>query len=529
MAEKRENWGSKIGLVLAMAGNAVGLGNFWRYPYQAAKNGGGAFMLPYFGALILMGIPLMLVEWNMGRLGGKYGHGTLGPMVYLQAREGVKPRTAIWLGAIAGGLALGVTLLVNSYYNHIIGWTLGYTWLSLTGAYMAPEINTGQFFVDYIQNPGYVFGFWLLALTTLLFTAMGGIQQGIERMAKILMPLIYVFGVILIIRTLTLGAPDPIAHPDWTPIAGLDFIWSPRWEELNWAATMAACGQIFFTLSIGMGIICNYASYLKPDDDIVLSGFTTVALNEIAEVIMGGTIAIPIAYAFMGPEGLGRSIGLSFIALPSLFREMGFGNLMGGIWLLLLAFAGLTSAIAMYNYLVALLMENTSMDRKKSAITVFVGYILVGLPVALEPIITKTADLMYFTEVDNWVGNYFLFVLGMIEIIVTAWLYGKAGHTEMNRGSYWKVPDWFYKAFIQFITPIGMIIVLLMYTIDTAKQGYYKWIPDFVAGNAVLIPWVQAGRVVVFVVVILGTIQAYYGIKKHYNEELVQNQVLIRK
>ncbi len=258
MSEKRENWGSKLGLVLAMAGNAVGLGNFWRYPYQAAKNGGGAFMLPYFGALILMGIPLMLVEWSLGRMGGKYGHGTLGPMVYLQAREGVKPRQAILLGSLAGGLALAVTVLVNSYYNHIIGWTMGYTVLSLTGSYMNVE-STGQFFVDYIQNPGYVFGFWLLALTTRLFTAMGDFQKGVERMAKLLMPTIYVFGVLLIIRTLTLGSPNP-AHPDWTPIAGLNFIWSPRWSDLNWAATMAACGQIFFTLSIGMGIICNYAS-----------------------------------------------------------------------------------------------------------------------------------------------------------------------------------------------------------------------------------------------------------------------------
>ena len=144
--------------------------------------------------------------------------------------------------------------------------------------------------------------FWLLALTTLLFTAMGGIQKGVERMAKLLMPMIYVFGVLLIIRTLTLGSPNP-AQPDWTPIAGLNFIWTPRWSDLNWPATMAACGQIFFTLSIGMGIICNYASYLKPDDDIVLSGITTVALNELAEVVLGGTIAIPIAYAFLGQIG----------------------------------------------------------------------------------------------------------------------------------------------------------------------------------------------------------------------------------
>lgn len=527
MSEKRENWGSKLGLVLAMAGNAVGLGNFWRYPYQAAKNGGGAFMLPYFGALILMGIPLMLVEWSLGRMGGKYGHGTLGPMVYLQAREGVKPKTAIILGSLAGGLALGVTLLVNSYYNHIIGWTMGYTVLSLTGAYMDPEISTGGFFVDYIQNPGLVFGFWLLALTVLLFTAMGGIQKGVERMAKILMPTIYVFGIILIIRTLTLGSPNP-AHPDWTPIAGLNFIWSPRWADLNWAATMAACGQIFFTLSIGMGIICNYASYLKPDDDVVLSGFTTVALNELAEVILGGTIAIPIAYAFLGPDGVGASIGLSFIALPSLFREMGFGNIVGAMWFLLLSFAGLTSAIAMYNYLVALIMENSSMVRKNASIAVFIGYIIVGLPVALEPILTKTADLMYFTEVDNWVGNYFLFVLGLIEIIVTGWLFREKGLPEINRGGYWQVPSWFYKAFIQFLTPVLMIVVLVMYTIDTAKAGYYKFIPDFVAGNDVLIPWVQAGRVVVFGVVAIGCWVTYNSIKRSYKEELEKNEVIIR-
>ncbi len=267
---------------------------------------------------------------------------------------------------------------------------------------------------------------------------------------------------------------------------------------------------------------------MKPDDDIVLSGVTTVALNELAEVILGGTIAIPIAYAFLGPDGVGASIGLSFIALPSLFKEMGFGNIVGAMWFLLLSFAGLTSAIAMYNYLVALIMENTSMIRAKASIAVFIGYIIVGLPVALEPIITKTADLMYFTEVDNWVGNYFLFVLGLVEIIVTGWLFRSKGLPEINRGSYWQIPAWFYKLFIQFITPILMIVVLVMYTIDTAKQGYYKFIPDFVAGNDVLIPWVQAGRIVVFGVVIVGCIITYGSIKRSYKEELEKNEVLVR-
>ncbi|MGE5678913.1 MAG: sodium-dependent transporter, partial [Pseudomonadota bacterium] len=374
MAEKRENWGSKLGLILAMAGNAVGLGNFWRYPYQAAKNGGGAFMIPYFGALILMGIPLMFVEWSLGRYGGKYGHGSLGPMVYLQAREGVSPKLAALLGGIAGAIALGVTVLVNSYYNQIIGWTLGYSWLSLTGAYMDPSINTGDFFFSkYLMSPGLTFTFWIISLVILYLAVSGGIQKGIEVIAKFMMPTIYVVGAILIVRTLTLGAP---VNPDWTPIKGLDFIWSPRWQDLNWGAALAAAGQIFFTLSLGMGIICNYASYLKPDDDIVLSGLATVSLNELAEVILGGTIAIPIAYTYMGMDGLQASIGLSFVSLPNIFRKMGGGQVFGAFWFLLLFFAGVTSAVAMYNYIVALLEESFGMAKKKASLFVFFLYII---------------------------------------------------------------------------------------------------------------------------------------------------------
>ncbi len=526
MTEKRENWGSKLGLILAMAGNAVGLGNFWRYPYQAAKNGGGAFMIPYFGALILMGIPLMFVEWNLGRFGGKYGHGSLGPMVYLQAREGVSPKAAAIIGGLAGAIALGVTVLVNSYYNHIIGWTIGYAYLSLTGGYMDAAKSTGEVFVNYIQSPGLVFTFWLIALVILGLAVSGGIQRGIETMAKFMMPTIYVFGVILIIRTLTLGSP---VNPDWSPIAGLNYIWSPRWDALNWTAALAAAGQIFFTLSLGMGIICNYASYLKPDDDIVLSGLATVALNELAEVVLGGTIAIPIAYTFLGEAGLGAGVGFSFISLPNIFRAMAGGPIFGAFWFLLLAFAGITSAVAMYNYVVSLLEESFGFSKKKASLAVFLLYILVGLPVCLEPILTKTADLAYLTEVDNWVGVYLLVVLGAIEVIVAGWLMGNKAKDEMNNGSYWKVPDWFFKLFIQFLTPVSIIVLLVMSTRDYLKAGYFKMVPDFVAGTPVLVPWVQAGRFVVLAVLVIGFFQAYKTIKDKYQVELESGQVSIRK
>ncbi|SDG91937.1 Sodium:neurotransmitter symporter family protein [Fervidobacterium changbaicum] len=166
-SHEREHWGSKLGLILAMAGNAIGLGNFWRFPYQAAKNGGGAFMIPYFAALLFMGIPLLIIEWSMGRYGGRYGYGTIGPMVYLQAKEGTTKKVALFLGSLAGAFALLIVVLLNSYYNHIIGWTLGYAWLTATGGYMDPSIDTGAYFVNYIQSPWLVFTFWLITLAML--------------------------------------------------------------------------------------------------------------------------------------------------------------------------------------------------------------------------------------------------------------------------------------------------------------------------------------------------------------------------
>ncbi|MDF2892547.1 MAG: yocR [Clostridia bacterium] len=278
-----------------------------------------------------------------------------------------------------------------------------------------------------------------------------------------------------------------------------------------------------------MGIICNYASYLKPDDDIVLSGVTTVALNEVAEVILGGTIAIPIAYTFLGEAGLSAGVGLSFISLPNIFRSMAGGQLMGALWFLLLAFAGVTSAVAMYNYIVSLLEESFGMAKKKASLSVFFLYILVGLPVALEPILTKTADLAYFTEVDNWVGVYLLVVLGLIEVITAGWLMGNKAKTEMNNGSYWKVPDWFFKVFIQFLTPVSIIGLLVMSTKDYIAAGYFKIVPTFVANSPALVPWVQGARVVVVTVLVLGFVQAYKTIKDKYGVELESNQVSIRK
>ncbi|MFT5876032.1 MAG: NSS family neurotransmitter:Na+ symporter [Clostridium sp.] len=256
---------------------------------------------------------------------------------------------------------------------------------------------------------------------------------------------------------------------------------------------------------------------------------TTVSLNEFAEVILGGSIAIPITYAFMGVEGLSQSIGLSFISLPNIFRTMDGGRLLGTLWFMLLFFAGFTSAIAMYNYLVTILEEGMGMIKKKASLIVFVGYIIVGLPVALEPILTKTAELAYFTELDNWVGTYLLVVMGLIEIIVAGWLMKDNPLDEINHGSYWKAPKWIYTVMIKWITPATIIVILTGSTVSYYNEGYFKFIPTFVAKTPELIPWVNGARMVLLVVFVLGFIGTYKSLKAIYGEEIVQDKILIRK
>ena len=518
MTEDRENWGSKIGLILAMAGNAVGLGNFWRFPYVAASNGGGAFMIPYFFALIVIGIPIMLIEWSIGRYGGKHGHGTLGPMMYIQAKQAMSPKKAIIVGALCGMIAFSVTILVNSYYNHIIGWSLGFAVHSLLGTYKS---DPSSFFSAYVQDPKMLI-FWVISIAILAIAVMKGIQKGIESWAKVMMPVLYIFGIILGVRALTLGSP---INPDWSSLKGLNFIWNPDFSQLSWSSAIAASGQIFFTLSLGMGIIQNYASYLKHDEDIVTASVATISLNEFAEVVLGGTAVIPIAYAFLGPEGIKGSIGLAFMALPNVFSTMTGGGLFGALWFLLLFFAGITSAIAMYNYLVALLEEDAGIDRKKGALIVFIGYLIVGTPIALESVLTQSANLMYFTEIDNWIGNYLLIVLGLIEIVIIGWCVKDNALVEMNKGGLWKVPKWFFRLFHQFLTPITIITFLVFFTMDYWIQGNFKLIPSYVAQTPEFIPWVNLGRVVVLLVLIIGFVQSYKSIKTKYAKEIENNKV----
>jgi NSS family neurotransmitter:Na+ symporter len=332
-----ERWASRVGLVLAMAGNAVGLGNFLRFPAQAAKNGGGAFLIPYLVALLVMGLPLIWVEWTMGRYGGRFGHHST-PGIF-QVMGGRNP---IW--KYLGIFGLWTNLIIASYYLYIESWTMSYAGYSLIGGFGRTEPK--QFFDSLVgsqENHIFAVSAWGLSIFFLcmlinVFILSRGLARGIELVSKIGMPLLIAFAALLAIRGLLIVPPGEGPHTAFTdpkavasPFVGLNFVWEPKFDSLrNPAVWLAAAGQIFFTLSIGMGSIHCYASYLREHEDIALTGATAAWTNEFCEIVLGGTILIPIAVAYLGLDEVksmtagGSGFGLGFLVFPQLFQNWGW-------------------------------------------------------------------------------------------------------------------------------------------------------------------------------------------------------------
>lgn len=466
---QRDYWASRIGMILAMAGNAIGLGNFLRFPVQAASNGGGAYLIPYFCAFLLLGIPMMWMEWAIGRMGGQHGHGsTPGMFALLWRRPAAK-----YLGA----LGVFLPLVVVVYYNVIESWTLAYTWFSATGRYFgyASRKAMGQFLRGFqgaesnafFQSPATLIVFLVITLGINFIFLYRGISRGIEVLAKYGMPLLFVFAVVLAIRVLFLGTPDP-AHPDCNVASGLGFMWNPDFSRLGDASVwLAAAGQIFFTTGISMGIMTTYASYIRRDADLTLNGLATATTNEFVEVILGGTIAIPAAVAFFGlveTQEIARqgAYDLGFQALPVIFQQLPLGELFGAAWFLLLFIAGITSSAALTQPAIALLQDDLGWSRRRAVLVVF-GVLFVS----------ATLVVLYFRfgfldELDFWAGTFGLVVLGASESILFSWVYGiRRGWEEITRGAELRVPQVF-KFVMKYITPIYLLIILGVWLVQDA-------------------------------------------------------------
>ena len=466
---EREHWNSRIGLILAMAGNAIGLGNFLRFPVQAAENGGGAFMIPYFISLIVLGIPLMLVEWGIGRYGGMISHGTPPAMF-----------DALWKNRLAkyiGILGIFLPLVVLIYYTYICSWTLAFSVFSVIGNYPDPANSSAALPVEEYLLPyqSYLYDFigassgagvlsptpiaylfFIITLAISLWILWRGISGGIEILNKIAIPALFVMGLILFVRVLTLSSPT---NPEIGASDGLAFLWEPDLSGLlSPKVWLAAAGQIFFTLSLGMGAILTYASYVKPDEDIVLDSFSTAGLNEFAEVVYGSTIAITSAVIFFGPGGAraisgGGAFKLGFISMPAIFTHMPFGQFFGFLWFLLLFFAGITSVVALAQPVVAFFEDEFGWPRHRSVIALGVFFFLSAhLPMYLN----GSLD-----EMDFWAGTFGLVFLALFEIIIFFWIFGsERAWEEITRASKIKLPRILYYV-TKYVTPFFLIIILL--------------------------------------------------------------------
>lgn len=358
--EKHVNFGSRMGAILAAAGSAVGLGNVWRFPMEVGNNGGAAFILIYLLCILLIGIPIMVGEFVIGR-------STQSNMI--EAFRRLAPGR--WWRFI-GILGILVAFIILSYYIVVSGWTLYYAFSSLGGALMDKEADYGNFFSEYVSNP------WLSLSSAMLFMLFvhlvisRGVRGGIEKCSKVMMPMLLLIIGILVVCAFSMPGID----------YGLVFLLKPDFSKLSFSAVLGAMGQAFYSLSLAMGCLCTYASYFGPKTRLVSSALSVSAIDTFVAVL-SGFIIFPAVFSVPGVE-VNEGPGLVFQTLPyvfnSAFEGVPFlGYLFSGLFYVLLFLAALTSAISLHESITAYIHQNFHLTRPRASILVSAGAMSLGV------------------------------------------------------------------------------------------------------------------------------------------------------
>jgi len=544
----KESWNSRLGVILAVSGSAVGLGNFLRFPGQVAQYGGGAFMVAYFISFLLIGLPICWAEWTMGRYGGQRGfHTTVGILNAITRHPA---------GKYLGIIGIMIPVVIYMYYVLIEAWCLGYAMNFLAGRMVFEDPGqVGVFFGTFTgagaDGSGLGFsgisqvGLFLIFCFALNFYLIyRGLSKGIELFCKYAMPALIVLAFIILVRVLTLGTPDP-QQPEQSINAGLGFMWNPNkvilvettvstesgapvitetpvfgksfvaeaearaasnptlelkrigiLEQLkNPQLWLAAAGQIFFSLSVGFGIIMTYASYLKEDDDVVLSGLAATSANEFCEVALGGLITIPAAVAFLGSAGaVGSTFALGFNVLPMVFSEMPAGSFFGFLFFFLLFLAAVTSSLSMLQPGIAFLESALGINRKQSV--AILGFVT-GMGTLFVVYFSK--DLKALDTLDFWVGTFLIFILATTQIIVFAWVFGiPKGFEEAAKGANFGIPKVF-GWIMKYVTPVFLLAIfffwisenLFGYNIITGQTNPSGYVTDLFGESPNQVAWLS--------------------------------------
>jgi len=579
----KEMWSSRLGVILAVAGSAVGLGNFLRFPGLAAQYGSGAFMLAYFISLIILGIPICWAEWTLGRYGGQRGFHSSPGIFQVLIRHPA--------GKYIGILGVLAPVIIYMYYVYIEAWVLAYSCYFLTGRLdlggdVAVYTRFWERFVGHSQD-GSAFAasnyqaliFLVIVFGLNLFFVYRGLVKGIEFFCKYAIPALVVLGLMVLVRVLTLGTPDP-AKPEQNVLNGLGSMWNPElvvvqewagpagkeawedrevlvggnaiaarksemagrtgmrlhtktvWEQLrNPQLWLAAAGQIFFSLGVGFGIIITYASYLRRQDDVVLSALTATAANEFCEVGLGGLITVPAAFIFLGAAGVAGqgTFNLGFKVLPLVFAKLPLSWLFGWMFFFLLFLAAITSSLSMLQPGIAFLEEGLGIGRKQSVA-------LLGLITAIG-----TGFVVYFSEklkaldtLDFWVGTVFLFVMATIIIVYFGWSMGmERGWREAHDGAVLRIPG-IFKFVMKYLSPLYLITIFALFVLFNVfgwqpASGEFKptsYVSDLIGPKGSTVARLSMALVAVFLV-FFGVITSLAGKRwaKMAGEEPLEKEV----
>jgi len=439
----RGNWATRIGFIAAASGSAIGLGNIWKFPYITGMYGGAAFVIVYLLFVILVCIPVMNSELLIGRLTGKNPIGAFKELV---------PKSSWWL---VGAMGIMAGFIILSFYSVIGGWAISYIFKS--GAYMAAGgENAGAVFGGFITSPIAPLVWHGIFMAICIGIVMAGVEKGIEKYSKILMPALVVLLLILIVRSLTLPGAN----------AGLSFYLKPDFGKLTAEGILAALGQAFFSLSLGMGCMITYGSYLKKDSNIPTDSYWISGADTVI-AFLAGLMIFPAVFAFGLEPGAGP--GLTFITVPAVFASMGaIGHFFGIIFFILLTFAAVTSAISLLEVVCAYFIDEKKWERKKATITMGIIIFLLGVPCSLGLGIWSNIKIIggrdIMDSLDFIASNLFLPIGGFLLLIFIGWVWGtdkaiKAG----NEGS--KGPITLgagYAFLVKYVAPVALFIVFLM-------------------------------------------------------------------
>ena len=439
--DSRGQWGSKLGFIMAAAGSAVGLGNLWKFPYVAGKNGGGAFVLVYFIMLLIIGFTLMFAELVLGR------------STQLNAIGAYRKISKRWTWVGAMGIVTG--FLILSYYSVIGGWVIRYLGTSILGGlnYTDSGILGNMFNAVVSSTEGSIF-FHLLFMLATLSIVIGGIGGGIERASKIMMPALFILIIILAIRGCTLPGS----------IEGIKFFLMPDISAISFSVVLNALGQVFFSLSLGMGCMITYGSYLSKEENIPQSAAIIPLLDTFVALLAGlATLPAVFAFGFQPSEGP----GLMFVTLPAVFASMPFGRLFSTMFFLLVLFAALSSSISLLEVCVSFVVDQFKTSRKKATILVALITFLLGIPSALSFGIWAELKVVFgmnfFDFFDFLTSNILLPVGGLMLCIFVGWVWGtdKAIDEASNNGelSFKFANVW--AILIKYLGPIAIGIVFI--------------------------------------------------------------------